>query len=316
VLLAVWLASGDAERNRLFEVMLARVCLLPRYGRAASDFQQLLSFLLRRRADVARPGGDDEAAACNALLDTLRDVNRRVAQHANAALYRSLSMVLELDGYFLESEPCRVCSEPNAPFVLTPITELTAENKYTSSTHIVRLKRVSCLVCWCVVVDSRCTCSQRVEFSLVNVSLSQVRRTRFVKAINVYYSNKQVRHAVVCEASLCHARLCRSTTRSSWPARGRTGRWRVAYRSHPLLAGEMMSVPCGVQRSHLRLRCAVDLPSCRCQSQHSTCASSTSRRRRLARHANGSCVICVRVWSKRVCVIRARVRSARDAIDL
>lgn len=213
-------SSLERDRSRLFELLLGRVrqvrpagserrvgacderrcdIQLPRYGRAGAEFQLLLAFVLRQRANAAN--GGDEGAACAALLDTLRDVNRRVAQHPNASLYRALASVLELGGYFLESEPCRVCSEARprrlnlasrllshthttsqltAPFASTSLSELTAENKFTSSTHIVRLKR-------------------RIDFNSVAVTLSQVRRTRYVKCINIFYNTKQASAALcVC----------------------------------------------------------------------------------------------------------------------
>lgn len=35
--------------------------------------------------------------------------------HGNAPIYSALSNYVELDGYFLESEPCLVCNNPEVP---------------------------------------------------------------------------------------------------------------------------------------------------------------------------------------------------------
>ena len=39
-----------------------------------------------------------------------------MANHPNSSMYRLLSGVVEFDGYFLESEPCLVCNDPEVPF--------------------------------------------------------------------------------------------------------------------------------------------------------------------------------------------------------
>jgi E3 ubiquitin-protein ligase UBR4 len=112
---------------------------------------------------------------CSAVLDTLRAVNERVACHANAALYRSLANVLEFDGYYLESEPCSVCSDPETPFSVVPLSKLAVESKHTSTTQVVRLRR----------------CAEVRQVS-VAITLPGSRGSRLVKSIGVYYSAAEV----------------------------------------------------------------------------------------------------------------------------
>ena len=45
----------------------------------------------------------------------LRTQNSLLSKHPNAALYSHLSQYVELDGYYLESEPCLVCNNPELP---------------------------------------------------------------------------------------------------------------------------------------------------------------------------------------------------------
>ena len=115
----------------------------------------------------------EQKRVCDTLFESLQVANRASARHHNAALYRSLASVLECDGFYLEREPCLVCCDPEAPFTSSTLGELAAENKYTASTHIVRLR-------------------QCVELRKITVSLSSVRRTRLVKSIAVYYCTKEV----------------------------------------------------------------------------------------------------------------------------
>lgn len=46
----------------------------------------------------------------------LQAQNQLLSQHSNAQLYSGLSQYVELEGYYLESEPCLVCNNPEIPF--------------------------------------------------------------------------------------------------------------------------------------------------------------------------------------------------------
>lgn len=45
-------------------------------------------------------------------VSVLRAQNEMLAHHPNASLYAHMSQFVELDGYYLESEPCLVCNNP------------------------------------------------------------------------------------------------------------------------------------------------------------------------------------------------------------
>lgn len=45
-------------------------------------------------------------------MDLLRVQNQLLSSHGNASLYAALGAYVELDGYYLESEPCLVCNNP------------------------------------------------------------------------------------------------------------------------------------------------------------------------------------------------------------
>lgn len=45
----------------------------------------------------------------------LRAQNELLAYHPNANLYCYMGQFVELDGYYLESEPCLVCNNPEVP---------------------------------------------------------------------------------------------------------------------------------------------------------------------------------------------------------
>lgn len=52
----------------------------------------------------------------NRAVTVLRTQSQLLANHPNANIYNSLSSLVEFDGYYLESEPCLVCNNPEVPF--------------------------------------------------------------------------------------------------------------------------------------------------------------------------------------------------------
>lgn len=48
-------------------------------------------------------------------MELLRNQNQLLSSHGNSALYAALGAYVELDGYYLESEPCLVCNNPEVP---------------------------------------------------------------------------------------------------------------------------------------------------------------------------------------------------------
>ena len=49
-------------------------------------------------------------------LSLLHSQNKVLIEHPNASLYSQLGQYVEIEGYYLESEPCLVCNNPEVPF--------------------------------------------------------------------------------------------------------------------------------------------------------------------------------------------------------
>ena len=53
-------------------------------------------------------------------VDVLRQQNGIIcATHPNANIYTMLSSLVEFDGFYLESDPCLVCNNPEVPFAVS-----------------------------------------------------------------------------------------------------------------------------------------------------------------------------------------------------
>ena len=49
-------------------------------------------------------------------ISLLKRQNELMASHPNAHVYSQLQMLVDFDGFYLESEPCLVCNDPEVPY--------------------------------------------------------------------------------------------------------------------------------------------------------------------------------------------------------
>lgn len=110
-------------------------------------------------------------------VDVLRTQNELLAHHPNASLYTHMSQFVELEGYYLESEPCLVCNNPEVPLTTIKLSTIKVDSKFTTTTQIVKL------------LSSH-------TISKITVRIADLKRTKMVRTINIYYNNRSVQAVV------------------------------------------------------------------------------------------------------------------------
>ena len=85
---------------------------LPDHGRRADQFVDLLGFFsVGKCKEGMKKSISNYAIAAVAIL---RSQNSILSSHANSAIYTSLSQLVDFSGYYLESDPCLVCNNPES----------------------------------------------------------------------------------------------------------------------------------------------------------------------------------------------------------
>lgn len=107
----------------------------------------------------------------------LRAQNQLLARHPNANLYANLAQFVELDGYYLESEPCLVCNNPEVSMSTIKLSSIKVDSKFTTTTQIVKL------------IGS-------YTISRIILRIGDLKRTKMVRSINIYYNNRSVQAVV------------------------------------------------------------------------------------------------------------------------
>lgn len=110
-------------------------------------------------------------------VKVLRQQNELLSKHPNGPLYTALGQVLELDGFYLESEPCLVCNTPEVPLSNIKLSSIKTDSKFTTTSTMVKL-------------------IQSHTISKIILKISDLKRAKMVRTINVYYNNRTV-NAVV-----------------------------------------------------------------------------------------------------------------------
>ena len=109
---------GEAERRVQFVQLLWRLWPeIPSCGHKASQFVDLLGYFSVSTQEVLASESLCRDLTRNAI-SLLRKQNLLVAAHPNAHVYSQLTSLVDFDGYYLESDPCLVCNDPEVPFTV------------------------------------------------------------------------------------------------------------------------------------------------------------------------------------------------------
>lgn len=154
--------------------------LLPMYGRKAAQFVDLLGyFSLKTVRNIPKKAQQPQQHLYmeQAAVAVLHAQNELLSRHPNANLYANLAQFVELDGYYLESEPCLVCNNPEVPMATIKLSSIKMDSKFTTTTQIVKL------------VGSH-------TISRITLRIGDLKRTKMVRTINIFYNNRSVQAVV------------------------------------------------------------------------------------------------------------------------
>ncbi|XP_018403962.1 PREDICTED: protein purity of essence [Cyphomyrmex costatus] len=173
LILAIYKNCGPTDQEVLLDLLWRLWPLVPAYGRKAAQFVDLLGYFCLKTPHA----GKKMHTYMEQAVSVLHAQNQLLARHPNANLYVNLAQFVELDGYYLESEPCLVCNNPEVPMATIKLSSIKVDSKFTTTTQIVKL------------VGSH-------TISRITLRIGDLKRTKMVRTINVYYNNRSVQAVV------------------------------------------------------------------------------------------------------------------------
>lgn len=176
LLFAIYKHSKLPEQESLVKLLWNLWPCIPAYGRKATQFVDLLGYCSLRCSE-----NTESEIKINEYVEqavsVLKTQNEMLAHHPNANLYANIAQFVELEGYYLESEPCLVCNNPEVPLATIKLSAIKVDSKFTTTTQIVKL------------VGSH-------TISKITLRIGDLKRTKMVRTINFYYNNRSVQAVV------------------------------------------------------------------------------------------------------------------------
>uniref|UniRef100_A0A4X2KYM1 UBR-type domain-containing protein n=1 Tax=Vombatus ursinus TaxID=29139 RepID=A0A4X2KYM1_VOMUR len=171
--LHIYRNSNKSQQELLLDLMWSIWPELPAYGRKAAQFVDLLGYFSLKTPQTEKKLKEYSQKA----VEILRTQNHILTNHPNSNIYNTLSGLVEFDGYYLESDPCLVCNNPEVPFCYIKLSSIKVDTRYTTTQQVVKL------------IGSH-------TISKVTVKIGDLKRTKMVRTINLYYNNRTVQAIV------------------------------------------------------------------------------------------------------------------------
>lgn len=165
--------SNTAQKELLLKCMWDLWPLLPVYGRRTAQFVDLIGFLTLSTKSIS----DALPQYMGQAVSVLRQQNELLSKHPNAPIYTALAQVLEIDGFYLESEPCLICNNPEVPMSNIKLSTIKIDSKFTTQTTIVKL-------------------IQSHIISKIVLRIGDLKRAKMVRTMYIYYNNRTVQAVV------------------------------------------------------------------------------------------------------------------------
>ncbi|XP_075046927.1 E3 ubiquitin-protein ligase UBR4 isoform X4 [Mixophyes fleayi] len=171
--LHIYRNSNKSQQELLLDLMWSIWPELPAYGRKAAQFVDLLGYFSLKTPQTEKKFKEYSQKA----VEILRAQNHILTNHPNSNIYNTLSGLVEFDGYYLESDPCLVCNNPEVPLCNIKLSSIKVDTRYTTTQQVVKL------------IGSH-------TISKVTVKIGDLKRTKMVRTINLYYNNRTVQAIV------------------------------------------------------------------------------------------------------------------------
>ena len=110
------------------------------YGHRAAQFVDILGYVTVSSRDLLPQRPELKQAVCQQAIGQLSRLNELLAWHPSAHIYTQLATLVNFDGYYLESEPCSVCNNPELPNSNMKLMAVKSEVRYSPNAMFVKLK--------------------------------------------------------------------------------------------------------------------------------------------------------------------------------
>lgn len=170
---SIYKHSTIQNQDTLYELMIELWSDIDKYGIKASQFVDLIGYIIIK----SQSNSNRMTKFIDLTVELFKKQNKTLATHPNSTIYNLLAGCIEFDGFYLESDPCFICNNPEIPLQTYKLGSIKVDSRFTTNTQIVKL------------VSSH-------SISKIQVKISDIRKSKMVNTLNIYYNNKSVKSVV------------------------------------------------------------------------------------------------------------------------
>ncbi|XP_067929550.1 E3 ubiquitin-protein ligase UBR4-like [Watersipora subatra] len=173
MVLSLYEQGNKSQRSILLNLLWTLWPQLSYYGKKASMFVDLMGHMIIQ-TDLAV---GTKQQFVRGVIDLLSDSNGQLKHHQNTNIYNMLQELVDLDGYYLEREPCMTCNDPEISYSNLKLNNIKVDNKFSTTTQMIKL-----------------TGSHMI--SRIHIRITDIKKSKMVKALTINYSSRTVLSAV------------------------------------------------------------------------------------------------------------------------
>ncbi|EFC48519.1 hypothetical protein NAEGRDRAFT_57108 [Naegleria gruberi] len=155
-------------KEMLFNIIVKRVQSLPYYGKKGKEFLNNLLIPIYDHYPEKKQLIADELAKC------LQSQNGLICNHPNSYIYDTIQQYISVEpsGYYLETTPCLVCSDPELDFKELNLQDIIQGQKQSHSSHYYKL-------------------SNSYTIESMSIDISDFKRSKMIRTVEIYFNNNQ-----------------------------------------------------------------------------------------------------------------------------
>jgi hypothetical protein len=177
LLYSVFKNSNSSNQEQLYEILIQLwPDAMTAYGSKASQYVDLVGYIIIKFSSNIENQKPKEFL--QKIIELFQSQNLLLATHPNSTIYNTLENLLnDFEGLYLEPDPCFICNNIELPIVSFKLNTVKADSRFTTNQQIFKL-------------------TNSHSISKILIKITEIRKSKMVSAINVYYTNKSTQSIV------------------------------------------------------------------------------------------------------------------------
>lgn len=164
--------SSFQNQDNLYEILISLWNeAMTIYGPKAAQYIDILGYIILKSVGQLNENKRLKDFLAK-LIDLYKQQNSVLISHPNSLIYETInSYCPELEGFYLEPEPCFICNNIEAPVQNLKLNSIKVDSRFTTSQQIFKL-------------------STTHSIQKILIKITDIRKTKMIQTLNIYFTNR------------------------------------------------------------------------------------------------------------------------------